>query len=37
MKPQFAGIGMKVPPPSDKPDAPPDLVTAMMDQLGTRS
>ena len=33
---QFAGIGMKVPPPSDKPDAPPDLVTAMMDQLGLK-
>ena len=33
---QFAGMGIKVPPPSDKPDAPPDLVTAMMDQLGLK-
>jgi uncharacterized protein (TIGR03435 family) len=33
---QFAGLGIKVPPPSDKPDAPPDLGTAMMNQLGLK-
>lgn len=33
---QFAGLGIKVPPPSDKPDAPPDLGPAMMDQLGLK-
>ena len=33
---QFAGMGVKVPPPSDKPDAPPDLSTAMQDQLGLK-
>jgi uncharacterized protein (TIGR03435 family) len=33
---QFAGLGIKVPPPSDKPDAPPDLDTAMQDQLGLK-
>ena len=33
---QFAGMGVKVPPPSDKPDAPPDLGTAMLDQLGLK-
>jgi uncharacterized protein (TIGR03435 family) len=33
---QFAGMGLKVPPPSDKPDAPPDLTTAMLDQLGLK-
>jgi uncharacterized protein (TIGR03435 family) len=33
---QFAGMGMKVPPPSDKPDAPPALSTAMLDQLGLK-
>lgn len=33
---QFAGMGVNVPPPSDKPDAPPDLSTAMLEQLGLK-
>ena len=33
---QFAGMGIRVPPPSDKPDAPPDLSTAMQNQLGLK-
>ena len=33
---QFGGMGIKVPPPSDKPDAPPDLMTAIRDQLGLK-
>jgi uncharacterized protein (TIGR03435 family) len=33
---QFAGLGVKVPPPSDKPDAPPNLFTAFQDQLGLK-
>jgi bla regulator protein blaR1 len=33
---QFAGLGVKVPPPSDKPDAPPDLLTAIQQQLGLK-
>jgi uncharacterized protein (TIGR03435 family) len=33
---QFAGIGVKVPPPSDKPDAPPELGAAMQAQLGLK-
>ncbi len=33
---QFAGMGIKVPPPSDKADAPPPLTTAMLDQLGLK-
>jgi uncharacterized protein (TIGR03435 family) len=33
---QFAGMGIKVPPPSDKPDAPPDLGNAMLSQLGLK-
>jgi uncharacterized protein (TIGR03435 family) len=33
---QFAGMGIKVPPPSDKPDAPPPLSTAMLEQLGLK-
>lgn len=33
---QFAGMGVRVPPPSDKPDAPPELGTAMLDQLGLK-
>jgi uncharacterized protein (TIGR03435 family) len=32
---QFASLG-GAPPPSDKPDAPPDLFTAMQEQLGLR-
>jgi uncharacterized protein (TIGR03435 family) len=33
---QFAGLGVKVPPPSEKPDAPPDLFTAVQQQLGLK-
>ena len=33
---QFGGMGMKVPPPADDAAAPPDLFTAMQDQLGLK-
>jgi uncharacterized protein (TIGR03435 family) len=33
---QFGGMGIKVPPPSDKADAPPGLFTAMPEQLGLK-
>jgi uncharacterized protein (TIGR03435 family) len=33
---QFAGLGVKVPPPTDNADAPPDLFTAIQQQLGLR-
>jgi uncharacterized protein (TIGR03435 family) len=33
---QFGGLGVKVPPPTDKADAPPDLFTAMQEQLGLK-
>jgi uncharacterized protein (TIGR03435 family) len=33
---QFAGIGVKPPPPADTADAPPDLFTAMQQQLGLK-
>lgn len=33
---QFAGLGVKPPPPTDKPDAPPDLFTAIQQQLGLK-
>ncbi len=33
---QFGGMGMKVPPPSDKADAPPPLFTAIQEQLGLK-
>jgi uncharacterized protein (TIGR03435 family) len=33
---QFASVGVKLPPPSDKADAPPDLGTAMLQQLGLK-
>lgn len=33
---QFAGMGVKVPPPSDKPDAAPGLFTAVQEQLGLK-
>jgi uncharacterized protein (TIGR03435 family) len=33
---QFAGMGMKIPPPSDKADAPPPLFTAIQEQLGLK-
>ncbi len=33
---QFAGMGMRIPPPSDKADAPPGLFTAIQDELGLK-
>jgi uncharacterized protein (TIGR03435 family) len=33
---QFAGMGIKVPPPSDAADAPPPLFTAIREQLGLK-
>ncbi len=33
---QFPGFGMKIPPPSTAPDAPPDLFAAVQQQLGLR-
>jgi uncharacterized protein (TIGR03435 family) len=33
---QFGGMGLKVPPPSDKADAPPPLFTAIQEQLGLK-
>lgn len=33
---QFAGLGVRVPPPSDDPNAPPGLFTAIQEQLGLR-
>ena len=33
---QFGGMGVKVPPPSEKADAPPGLFTAMPEQLGLK-
>jgi uncharacterized protein (TIGR03435 family) len=33
---QFAAMGIKVPPPPDDPAAPPDLNTALQDQLGLK-
>jgi uncharacterized protein (TIGR03435 family) len=33
---QFSGMGVRVPPPSDKPDAPPGLAIALQDQLGLK-
>jgi uncharacterized protein (TIGR03435 family) len=33
---QFAGLGVKPPPPADTADAPPDLFTAMQQQLGLK-
>jgi uncharacterized protein (TIGR03435 family) len=33
---QFGGLGIKVPPPSDTANAPPDLATAMQEQLGLK-
>jgi len=33
---QFGGLGVKVPPPSDKADAPPGLFTAIQEQMGMR-
>ena len=33
---QFAGMGIKVPPPSEDPAAPPNLFTAIQEQLGLK-
>ena len=33
---QFGGLGIKVPPPTDKADAPPGLFTAIQEQTGLR-
>ncbi len=33
---QFAGMGVRVPPPSNDPDAPPGLFTAVQEQLGLK-
>ena len=33
---QFGGLGIKVPPPSDKADAPPPLFSAIQEQLGLK-
>jgi uncharacterized protein (TIGR03435 family) len=33
---QFGGLGTKVPPPSDKAEAPPSLFTAVQEQMGMK-
>ena len=33
---QFGGLRIKVPPPTENPDAPPDLFTAFQQQLGLK-
>jgi uncharacterized protein (TIGR03435 family) len=33
---QFVGLGLKIPPPSDDPTAPPDLFSAFQQQLGLK-
>ncbi len=33
---QFSGMGMRPPPPSDAPDAPPPLFTAIQEQIGLK-
>lgn len=33
---QFGAMGVKVPPPSDKPDAPPGLFAAIQEELGLK-
>jgi uncharacterized protein (TIGR03435 family) len=33
---QFGGMGIKIPPPTDSPDAPPPLFTALQEQIGLR-
>jgi uncharacterized protein (TIGR03435 family) len=33
---QFAGLGIRVPPPADNADAPPGLFTAIQEQLGLK-
>jgi uncharacterized protein (TIGR03435 family) len=33
---QFAGMGVPVPPPTDSADAPPNLYTAIQEQIGLK-
>jgi len=33
---QFASFGVRIPPPTDNADAPPDLFTAVQQQLGLK-
>jgi uncharacterized protein (TIGR03435 family) len=33
---QFGGMGAKVPPPTDTVDAPPNLYTAIQEQIGLK-
>jgi len=33
---QFGGLGVRVPPPTDDPNAPPGIFTAFTDQLGLK-
>lgn len=33
---QFGGLGVKVPPPSENADAPPNLFTAIQEQMGLK-
>ena len=33
---QYGGLGIRVPPPADDATAPPDLFTAMQEQLGLK-
>jgi uncharacterized protein (TIGR03435 family) len=33
---QFGGLGAKVPPPTDSASAPPNLYTAIQEQLGLK-
>jgi bla regulator protein blaR1 len=33
---QFGGLGVKVPPPTDSATAPPELFTAIQEQLGLK-
>ena len=33
---QFGGLGVKVPPPTDDPAAPPGLFTAIQEQVGLK-
>jgi uncharacterized protein (TIGR03435 family) len=33
---QFASMGVHVPPPADNPNAPPELFTAIQEQIGLK-
>jgi uncharacterized protein (TIGR03435 family) len=33
---QFSGMGAKIPPPTDNADAPPNLYTAIQEQIGLK-